>query len=103
MSAIALGLKSGDVSKKFIVQGDYQTIFFWGAFDGATLKLQLSPIGSLDDEEWFDVTAYTKTNAGTGKYKAIEVGQRFSGVYARWKVEGGTANTLVNGALVGVR
>lgn len=74
-----------DISgKPFQIASTHANIFAWGTWDGATLKLQLSP----DSKQWFDVTALTFTQ------DSVSAGVELGGGYARWVLSDAGSTSL---------
>jgi hypothetical protein len=66
--------------------GGMATVYCWGNFAGATIKLLVSPNGSV----WFDLEGYTLVQ--TSKPKNLHL----SNCWMKGQVIGGTAETSVN-------
>jgi hypothetical protein len=62
---------------------DIFTIYAWGTWGGATMKLQIS----LDQSQWFDVSGASFTDDG-----ALNV--QFRAPYARMNISGGSGASL---------
>jgi hypothetical protein len=60
-----------------------RTVYCWGTFGGATVKVQISP----DREEWFDVPELTFTEKGA-------VNASFQGSSLRGVISGGTGASI---------
>lgn len=79
------------VGPAFKLTDAYHTFFVWGDFSGATVRLQLH----AGFGKWFN---YTAVDANTEK---MANGVRFGNVEARWVVDGGDPDTVVNATIVG--
>lgn len=86
----------------FILIGVYQVNFFtWGTFNGASVKLQISPFTQQPPAgtpwKFFDATAWTFTDAGVAeKHVFIE---RLGGVSLRVLISGMASGSVLNYAL----
>lgn len=65
-------------------QSHLRTLFVWGTFDSATVKLQVSP----DDSTWFDVPGADSITAQS----VLNV--EFRAPYIRCSVSGGTSPSI---------
>ena len=63
--------------------GGTRTVYCWGTFGGATVKVQLSP----DGQEWFDIDELTFT--AKGAVNAVFVGSLLRGV-----ISGGSSASI---------
>lgn len=75
-------LVKGSITRPFQIVGRYATIFVYGTWDGATVKLQISP----DKIKWFDYFTASDDNHGIdyiGNY------------WARWALTDGSDNSSV--------
>ncbi len=76
---------NGSVGMDAIADG-LQTVFCWGTFDSATVKVQLSPDGS----EWFDLDDLTFTAKSVMNFKTQ------AGVQYRATLSSAGGSTSVN-------
>ncbi len=78
--------KQNDVGEPVVYAGGLATVYCWGVFAGATVKLIISP----DKTNWFDLDGYTLT--GPIKPKNLQISE----CWIQGQVIGGGPTTNVN-------
>jgi hypothetical protein len=76
----------GSIGESFIFTGGLATIYCWGNFSGASVKLRVSP----DSSNWFDLDGFILPQPA--KPKNLHMAE----CWMRGEVIGGDGNTLVN-------
>lgn len=85
MKLLENGTNKTGAGEPFIFIGGLATIYCWGNFAGATVKLRVSP----DSNIWFDLDGFTFTQAPRPKNLHI------AECRMRGEIMGGTDDTLI--------
>lgn len=82
--------KDGEGIPSKILDKNWVNLFWWGVFDGATVKLLVSPNG----REWFEDPDYIKTAKDRISTEVL------GNCWTKWVVTGAGANTKVSASVV---